>query len=109
MYLVNKYDFVESHTALDDAEIETFILSKIAAKHAITPGIKYFPFRDLGGTDEFCMRRKVPNMRECYAVYEAIQNYVNGKIEEDNISRYCRGLMNRLNILAEYIGIEPEY
>jgi len=108
-YLINKYDFVESHTALSDAEIETFILSKIAAKHAITPGIKYFPFRDLGGTDEFCMRRKVPNMRECYAVYEAIQNYVNGKIEEDNISRYCRGLMNRLNILAKYIGINPEY
>lgn len=110
-YLCDKYDFVESHTALDDAEIETFILSKVAAKHAVTPGIKFFPFRDLGGTDEFCMRRKVPNLNECYAVYEAISNYVDAKIEETcgEVSNYCKGLMNRLNRLAEYIGIDPEY
>ena len=110
-YLVNKYDFLEAHTALDDAIIETFILSKIAQKHAVTPGIKFFPFRDLGGTDEFCMRRKVPNMAECNAVYEAIAAYVDAKIEETNgeVSNYCRGLMNRLNRLAAYMGIEFEY
>lgn len=110
-YLISKYDFIEAHTALDDAMIETFILSKIAARHAVTPGIKFFPFRDLGGTDEFCMRRKVPNMTECNAVYEAIAAYVDTKIEEANgeISNYCRGLMNRLNKLAAYMGIESEY
>ena len=110
-YLVNKYDFIEAHTALDDAIIETFILSKVAARHAVTPGIKYFPFRDLGGTDEFCMRRKVPNMKECNAVYEAIAAYVYAKIAESNdeISNYCRGLMNRLNRLAQYMGMEPEF
>lgn len=110
-YLCNKYDFIESHTALDDAEIETFILSKVAAKHAVTPGIKFFPFRDLGGTDEFCMRRKVPNLNECNAVYEAIAAYVDAKIEETcgDVSSYCKGLMNRLNRLAAYIGIDPEY
>ena len=52
-YLCDKYDFNESHTALDDAIIESFILSKVAAKHAITMGIKFFPFRDLGYTDDF--------------------------------------------------------
>ena len=110
-YLVNKYDFVESHTALDDAEIETFILSKIAAKHAITPGIKFFPFRDLGYTDEFCQRRKVPNKAECEVVYEAIAAYVDAKIEETcgNISNYARGLIYRLQKLAEYAGFECEY
>lgn len=110
-YLVNKYDFVESHTALDDAEIETFILSKIAAKHAITPGIKYFPFRDLGYTDEFCQRRKVPNKAECEAVYSAIAAYVDAKIEETcgDISNYARGLIYRLQRLADYAGFECEY
>ena len=110
-YLVKKYDFFEAHTALDDAIIETFILSKIAQKHAVTPGIKFFPFRDLGGTDEFCMRRKVPNMTECNAVYDAIAEYVDAKIAETNgeISNYCRGLMNRLNHLAAYMGRELEY
>ena len=110
-YLVNKYDFVESHTALDDAEIETFILSKIAAKHAITPGIKYFPFRDLGYTDEFCQRRKVPNKAECEAVYSAIAAYVDTKIEETcgDISNYARGLVYRLQRLADYAGFECKY
>ena len=100
-----------SGKTVDDAIIETYILSKVAQRHAVTPGIKFFPFRDLGGTDEFCMRRKVPNLNECYAVYEAIANYVNAKIDETNgdVSNYCKGLMNRLNRLANYIGIDPEY
>jgi len=110
-YLINKYDFIESHTALNDAEIETFILSKIATKHAVTPGIKFFPFRDLGGTDEFCMRRQVPNMVECYAVFDAITAYIDAKIEETggDVSNYCRGLMNRINRLAEYMGSDFRY
>lgn len=111
-YLVNKYDFVESHTALDDAEIETFILSKIAARHAVTPGIKFFPFRDLGYTDDFCKRRKNPNLNECRAVYEAIAAYVDNKIAEvgeDELSNYARGLVKRLQRLAEYAGFECLY
>lgn len=110
-YLVNKYDFVENHTALDDAEIETFILSKIAAKHAITPGIRFFPFRDLGYTDEFCQRRKIPNRAECETVYNAIAAYVETKIEGTcgDISNYARGLIYRLQKLAEYAGFECEY
>lgn len=110
-YLCNKYDFVEAHTALDDAEIETFILSKIAAKHAVTAGIKAFPFRELGYTDDFCKRRKVPNLSECEAVYEAIAAYVDAKIETDgdNISNYTRGLIKRLQRLADYAGFECLY
>lgn len=110
-YLCNKYEFVESHTALDDAEIETFILSKIAAKHAVTAGIKAFPFRELGYTDDFCKRRKVPNLSECEAVYEAIAAYVDAKIETDgdNISNYTRGLIKRLQRLADYAGFECLY
>lgn len=108
-YLCDKYDFVESHTALDDAIIESFILHKIAQKHAITNGIKYFPFRDLGYTDEFCMRRKRANIEECNIVYNAIMTYVEKKQEEaelndEKVSNYVTGLLNRLEILAEYMG-----
>lgn len=99
-YLVDKYDFVESHTALDDAIIESFILHKIAQKHAITNGIKFFPFRDLGYTDDFCKRRKVPNIAECEKVYNAIANYIDN--HED--SNYVRGLIKRLENLLEYMG-----
>ena len=55
-FLLNKYDFVESHTALDDAIIESFILSKIAARHSISIGIEFFPFRNLGYTYLYVLR-----------------------------------------------------
>lgn len=108
-YLCNKYDFVESHTALDDAIIETFILSKVAKRHAITLGIKYFPFRDLGETIEFAMRRKVPKMEECQAVYDAIAAYIDAKQEAQQESNYLTGLINKLHRLAAYMEMDCPY
>lgn len=107
-YLCDKYDFIESHTALDDAIIESFILHKVAQRHAITNGIKFFPFRDLGNTDDYCMRRKVPNRAECEAVYNAMAAYVDAKIENEiEVSRYVNSIINRINRLAKYAGLEP--
>ena len=99
-YLCDKYDFIESHTALDDAEIESYILHKIAQKHAVTNGIKYFPFRELGYTYDHCMRRKVPNLEECKTVFNAIKTYVDSKDEE---SRYIKGLLKKMEMLLEYM------
>lgn len=104
-YLCNKYDFDEAHTALDDATIESYILHKIAQKHAITPGIKFFPFRDLGYTYDYCMRRKVPNMRECRIVYDVMESYINEKLENDtNLSAYAKGIMDKMERIAAYAG-----
>ena len=109
-YLCDKYDFNESHTALDDAIIESFILSKVAAKHAITMGIKFFPFRDLGYTDDFCMRRKRANKTECETVYNAMATYINTKLDEaEELSNYAVGLVRRMRRLAEYAGFDCEY
>lgn len=99
-YLCDKYDFIESHTALDDAEIESYILHKIAQKHAVTNGIKYFPFRELGYTYDHCMRRKVPNLEECETVFNAMKTYVDSKDEE---SRYIKGLLKKMEQLLEYM------
>ncbi len=99
-YLQDKYDFDEAHTALDDATIETFILSQIAKRSAITVGISFFPFRELGTTDEFVMRRKVPNQTEVGTVIEAIERYLDGK-ESNN---YTTQLENVLTRLMEYLG-----
>ena len=109
-YLCDKYDVVESHTALDDAIIESYILSKVAKKHSITMGIKFFPFRDLGSTDEFCMRRKRANKRECETVYCAMADYIDAKLDEANeLSNYAIGLVRRMRRLAEYAGFECHY
>lgn len=103
-HLCNKYDFVESHTALDDAIIETFILSKIAAKHAITEGIKYFPFRDLGYTSDFVTRKKVPDREEVKIVYDALNEYVtNAIITAEEITNYAQSIINKMAELEQYL------
>jgi hypothetical protein len=107
-YLMNKYDFIESHTALDDAIIESFILHKIAQKHAITPGIKYFPFSDLGYTYDFCRRRKNPNIKECEKVINKIREYLDKKEGQGIDNNYIRGLYNRLKELKHYAKIPLE-
>lgn len=108
-YLCNKYDFVESHTALDDALIETYILSQVAKRSAIKTGIKYFPFRDLGSTDDFVQRTKIPRLVECEIVYKAISKYVDDKLEMCQESAYLTGVINRLKKLANYMNIECLY
>ena len=103
-HLCNKYDFIESHTALDDAIIETFILSKIAARHAITEGIKYFPFRDLGYTSDFVTRKKVPDREEVQIVYDALNTYVSSVIEKtEEITNYAQSIINKMTELKKYL------
>lgn len=104
-YLCDKYDFDEAHTALDDATIESYILHKIAQKHAITPGIKFFPFRDLGYTYDYVMRRKVPNLNECRTVYDVMAAYIEAKEEADTeLSSYAQGILKHMEAIAQYAG-----
>ena len=98
-YLIDKYDFNEAHTALDDATIETYILSKVAKKSAITLGIMFFPFRELGTTDEFVMRRKNPNQEEVDTVINAMSKYLEGK----EPSNYTSRIENIISQLMEYL------
>lgn len=100
-YLCNKYDFIESHTALDDAEIETFILSKVAARHAISLGIKFFPFRDLGTTVEFC-KRKTVTIEEKTTVRVAISNYLEDNVEKRGTAYYTQ-MLNHLATIDNMI------
>jgi hypothetical protein len=99
-YLKDDYGFDEAHTALDDAKIETYILSKITKKSAITIGIMFFPFRELGTTDEFVMRRKRPDEEEVKVVISAIENYLATKDE----SVYTKRLENIIDKLMKYLG-----
>lgn len=47
-YLMKNTDFKEAHTALKDAKIEAYILSKLLKKGKVEPSIIAFPFRILG-------------------------------------------------------------
>lgn len=49
-FVMKENDFIESHTALEDARIESKLLSKIIARSLknFEIGIIYFPFREIG-------------------------------------------------------------
>ena len=98
-YLVDKYDFNEAHTALDDATIETYILSQIAKRSAITVGIMFFPFKELGTTDEFVLRLKKPKQEEIEIVIDAMERYLTTK----EPSVYTARLQNIVSRLMEYL------
>ena len=52
-YLIKDNDFIESHTALSDAEIETFILAKALKRGKSEPYLKAFPFRTIGTVKKY--------------------------------------------------------
>lgn len=103
-YLAEKYDFIEAHTALADVEIESFILTKILQRKAVTEGITFFPFRLLGTTTDYLQRGR--GLTENH--FNMVINIMDDKIdtyledvdgEEGNLSRYGKGLKNRLDFL----------
>lgn len=51
-YINKDETFIEQHTALDDARIESMILSKILKRKSIEPSIIAFPFRIIGRYDQ---------------------------------------------------------
>lgn len=57
-YLMKNYDFIEDHTALSDAIIESCILAKALKKGKVEPEIKAFPFRELGTTYDYVREKK---------------------------------------------------
>ena len=56
-FIKNDDDFIESHTAVEDAIIESEIFTKIlqATKNKFDIGIIYFPFRILGKVETFVL------------------------------------------------------
>lgn len=103
-YLREEYDFDEAHTALADAEIETYILSKILHYGKIEIGIDFFPFRKLGTTTSFLIERKYPKMERIKAVYDVMENYVGGEAT----TNYKKQILNKMAILKELMEEEGE-
>ncbi len=52
-FIYKEYGFIEEHTALSDAEIETEILLKALKRGKKVEGIALFPFRKLGYVSDF--------------------------------------------------------
>lgn len=86
-YLMKEYDFIESHTALSDAEIESQILIKALKKGKITPNVSAFPFRELGTTYEYALKKN----KYISVVRDKIDEYMETL---DDTSTYYRKIEN---------------
>ena len=91
-YLAREYNFVESHTALDDALIETKILAKALQKGKVFPMISAFPFRELGYTYDYV--RENPKYKQ--VVIDKINSYL---LEKNDNSKYTNRLLNIVSML----------
>lgn len=91
-YLAKEYNFIESHTALDDSLIETKILAKALQKGKVFPMIGAFPFKELGYTYDYV--RENPKYKQ--VVIDKINSYLS---EKNDNSKYTNRLLNIVSML----------
>lgn len=62
-FLSGELEFIEQHTAIDDCLIEALIFAEIVkrTKNKWEKGIIYFPFRELGTVEAFCIANEIDN------------------------------------------------
>ena len=99
-YLSKRFDFIEDHTALSDAEIETEILFTALKRGKVVQGIIYFPYKMLGETVDFTM--------SCRGITEEMASNVAAKIreylgEDEPSTPYHKQTYNKLAALEDYI------
>lgn len=108
-YLKEQYDFEEAHTALDDAIIETYILSRITKRHALETGIETFPFKALGETHDFIQENQKVKLEYTENVVNRMREHYEQKytacVDNDNLIGYCTQVKRKLNGLEMYLGL----
>ena len=100
-YLSEKYDFIEDHTALSDAEIETEILFYCLKRGKIVVGIEYFPYKMLGETIDFVKRGRGVTEQMAQNVAAKIRGYLPDDM--DNPNNYQKSAFNKLIALEAFI------
>lgn len=110
-YLVDDYDFEESHTAIEDAEIETLILARAFKRgQQIEIGIRAFPFRELNTTTEFLIEAMVnrPNKITKMAVMnvlDSMESYLTGEQGEPIFSKFADHLQSEVYKLTRLANL----
>lgn len=104
-YLMAQHDFIEDHTALSDALIESAILTKALKKGKIEPTIKEFPFRELGTTIDYVMEKQNKYIQ---TVIDLLQEYIDANNGEEKAecemggtARYWKRVLRDLNRLEK--------
>ena len=102
-FLAKNFDFVENHTALDDACIESELLVKMLNQHRkkVEPKIEPFPFRTLGTIFQFVTTN--PRGKKYIPMCtELLREYINencGYSKENSV--YWRTIIKQFETLLE--------
>lgn len=99
-YLSQRFDFIEDHTALSDAEIETEILFYCLKRGKIIVGIEYFPFKMLGYTTDYVQEARGVTEAMAQNVAKAIREYLG---EGEPSTPYQKQTYNRLMVLENFM------
>lgn len=99
-YLSQRFDFIEDHTALSDAEIETEILFTALKRGKVVQGIIYFPYKMLGETVDFTMNSRGITEEMASNVAARIREYLG---DDEPSTPYHKQTYNKLAILEDYI------
>ena len=99
-YLSQRFDFIEDHTALSDAEIETEILFYCLKRGKIIVGIEYFPFKMLGYTTDYVQEARGVTEAMAKNVAKAIREYLG---EGEPSTPYQKQTYNRLMVLENFM------
>lgn len=99
-YLSQRFDFIEDHTALSDAEIETEILFTALKRGKVVQGIIYFPYKMLGDTVEFTMNSRGITEDMASNVAAKIRDYLG---EDMPSTPYQKQTYNKLMTLENFI------
>ena len=99
-YLSQRFDFIEDHTALSDAEIETKILFYCLKRGKIIQGIIYFPYKMLGETTEYVKTARGVTEEMAETVVKAIRDYLG---EDKPTTSYQKQTYNKLMALQDFI------
>ena len=100
-YLSQRFDFIEDHTALSDAEIETELLFAALKRGKIIEGLVYFPFRLLGETIEYITSARGVTEQMALMVKERMEDYLPD--DADNMNKYEKSLFGKKLALEEFI------
>ena len=101
-YITQDMNFDEAHTALNDAEIETEILRRAFKRGKVNRGIEYFPFNNLGTTDEFLSSDyRGKKLSHFDTVANALENRMNKECKSSAYQTKIEGKLCKVQVLRD--------
>lgn len=100
-FFSKKFDFIEEHTALSDAEIETELLFASLKRGKLIQGIIFFPYKMLGETVDFVKHGRGVTEDMARTVYNQLMDYLPD--DTDELTNYQKQIYNKVCDLKAFM------